>query len=487
MSSKIQILSELEHVLCNNEKTHDGVLGFYSQFKVARLIKPFEAVKTKGIGIGILIYLFCISRLCGLSICAMQKNKSKALFSGDDNSFYRLMNNAQMNWRKLLLSFAKQFITLTQTHGDENNNVKCFIIDDTLIEKTGKTIEFIGKVFDHITKKYLLGFKMLVLGYWDGKSLIATDFSLHSEKGKSGNHGMSKKEQKKQFHKNRPIKSPSRKRVEELDEKKTEVVIAMIKRAVKNGLMVSYVLMDSWFTNDNMIKSIRAIKQGAIHLLGMCKMDGRKYNVKDGKELNSHQIITRYERRKGKYSRKHKSHYITVVADYKGEAVKLFYIKYHNAKEWKLLLTTDLKLKFVKALEIYQIRWTIEVMFKECKQYLRLGGSQNTDFDGQIADATIVLITHTILTLQRRFEAYETMGELFRGSQQYLLELTLWERILKVFIKMLQQLLEIVSLDVEETIEKIMKSQKAGKQLLAMLSALKELDDNPEYKSKTAA
>ena len=487
MASKIQHLSELEHVLCNNEKTHGGILGFYSQFKIARLIKPFEAIKSKGIGVGILIYFFCISRLRGLSICAMQQDKNKVLFSGDDNSFYRLMNNAHMNWRKLLLSFAKQFIDLTQTHGDNNNNVKCFIIDDTLLEKTGKTFEFMGRVFDHVTRKYLLGFKMLVLAYWDGKSLIATDFSLHREKGQSGNCGMSKKEQKKQFHKKRPLEVPSRKRIEELDEKKNEVAIKMIKRAIKNGLMVTYVLMDSWFTNDTMIKSIRSIKQGAIHLLGMCKMDGRKYNIKDGRELNSHQIIKRYERRKGKYSRKHKSHYIKVVADYKGETVKLFFIRYHNSKEWKLLLTTNLKLQFVQALELYQIRWTIEVMFKECKQYLRLGRSQNTDFDGQIADATIVLITHTILTLQRRFEAYETMGELFRESQQYLLELTLWERILKVFIKMLQQLLEIVSLDVEETIEKIMKSQKAGQQLLAMLAVLKDFDDNPGYKSKTAA
>jgi hypothetical protein len=28
--------------------------------------------------------------------------------------------------------------------------------------------------------------------------------------------------------------------------------------------------------------------------------------------------------------------------------VKLFYIKYHNSKNWTLLLTTDLKLKFVQ-------------------------------------------------------------------------------------------------------------------------------------------
>ncbi|MFA5475895.1 MAG: IS4 family transposase, partial [Bacteroidales bacterium] len=71
-----------------------------------------------------------------------------------------------------------------------------------------------------------------------------------------------------------------------------------------------------------------------------------------------------------------------------------------------------------------------------------MGTCQNTDFDGQIADTTIVLITHTILMLQRRFEAYETMGGLFRESQQQLLELTLWDRILKIFIRMLRELLE---------------------------------------------
>ena len=223
-----------------------------------------------------------------------------------------------------------------------------------------------------------------------------------------------------------------------------------------------------------------------MHLLGMCKMDNRKYSI-NGKELNSHQVITRNERKKCKYSRKHKSRYITIVADYKGEKVKLYYVKYQSAKTWTLILTTDLKLTFVQAIELYQIRWTIEVLFKECKQYLRLGACQNTNFDGQIADATMALITHTILTLQRRFEAYETMGELFRESQQYLLELTLWERILKVFIKMLHQLMEILSIDIDETIEKIMRSDQAGKQLLAMLTTLNEFGDNCGYKAKVAA
>ena len=85
------------------------------------------------------------------------------------------------------------------------------------------------------------------------------------------------------------------------------------------------------------------------------------------------------------------------------------------AKDWTLLLTTDLSLSFVKAMELYQIRWSIEVLFKECKQYLRLGKSQNTDFCGQMADATLTMITYTILTLYKRFQEYETLGGVFSG------------------------------------------------------------------------
>lgn len=122
--------------------------------------------------------------------------------------------------------------------------------------------------------------------------------------------------------------------------------------------------------------------------------------------------------------------------------------------------------------------------FKECKQYLRLGASQNTDFDGQIADATIVLATHTILSLQKRFSCYETMGELFRETQQKLLELTLWERLVKVFFQMLVLMAAILNIDVEEMMEKVMQSDKTSKQLLAMLKALEEFEDNGNNNNK---
>jgi len=485
MTSKIAHLSELESVLCNNEKTNEGVLHFFSTFKIGRLLSSFGSFKSKGVDVSVLLLSLLIFRLRCESICMMQNLGKNFLEKIDDNTFYRLMNNPWMDWRKLLMGFAKQYAAHVKAKGDCSPRTSCFVLDDTDIEKTGKTIEFIGRVFNHVTKLYPLGFKLLLLGFWDGKTLIAADCSLHREKGKKGTYGLTKKELKSQFSKKRDSKSPGKKRVKELDMKKGETAVSMIKRAVKNGFYATHVLMDSWFVNDYMIKSIRAIKKGAMHVVGMCKLDKRKYLI-DKKEVNAHQLITKNERKRSKYSRKYKSTYISIVADYKGEKVRLFFIRYNNAKKWTILLTTDLSLSFIDAIELYQIRWTIEVLFKECKQYLRLGGSQNTDFDGQVADVTITLATHTILSLQKRFSSYETMGELFRETQQHLLELTLWERLVKVFLKIVIQLAMILNVDVEEILEKLMQSDQTSKQLLSILKAVAEFEDNSQKNNKIA-
>jgi hypothetical protein len=53
----------------------------------------------------------------------------------------------------------------------------------------------------------------------------------------------------------------------------------MLKRVVKNGFITSYVIMDIWFLNYYIIKSTRAIKNGVMHKLRMCKIDQRKYLI----------------------------------------------------------------------------------------------------------------------------------------------------------------------------------------------------------------
>lgn len=152
-----------------------------------------------------------------------------------------------------------------------------------------------------------------------------------------------------------------------------------------------------------------------------------------------------------------------------------------------MILITNPTLSFAKAIELYQVRWTIGVLFKERKQYLRLGTCQNTDFDGQIADTTLVFITYTIFTLQRRFRAYETMGELFCQHQQHLPEPTFRGHILKVFLKMLRRLIAILTIDTDQTIELLFNNEKANKEILICLSALQVEIENSQNKHDSAA
>lgn len=139
-----------------------------------------------------------------------------------------------------------------------------------------------------------------------------------------------------------------------------------------------------------------------------------------------------------------------------------------------------MSLSFLRTMELYQIRWSIEVLFKECKQYLRLGKSQNTDFCGQIADATLTMITYTILTLYKRFESYETLGALFRETQKEMIEKTLCERIEIVILKILRDLLEILCIDIEQTLYFLFSSDIASKEIIILLNAVNQINDTSE-------
>jgi hypothetical protein len=478
MSAKIGILNELSSILTQKEKTDEGVLVFSKQFKIGHLLKPFSDIKKQGYSLMSILVALLLSRLGGISVYAAQKTGCLKM---DDNTMYRLMNNPLVDWKSILLSFSKQFLKCVLSKGEvDEKRVKCFVIDDTDIEKCGKTFEGISKIYSHKEHRSVFGFKLLLLCYWDGKSLIPCSLSLHRE-SKKHQYGLTEKQQKCQFSKKRKPEGYFQERYDELDQDKLKVAIKMLKRCVKEGILGSYVLMDRWFVTDFMLQEIRKIRGGILHVVGMCKMDKRKFEV-NGKERNSHTIIAMNENdsRKVRSCTKYKSRYFVVVAKYKGMPVKLFYIKFKRSKVWTLLLTTDLSLSFVKAMELYQIRWSIEVLYKECKQYLRLGKSQNTDFCGQIADATLTMITYTILSLYKRFEAYETLGALFRHTQKEMLEKTIYERIEVMILKILGELLEILCIDVEETLYRLTSSDKASKEIIIMLNAVSQYNNNRE-------
>ena len=83
-------------------------------------------------------------------------------------------------------------------------------------------------------------------------------------------------------------------------------------------------------------------------------------------------------------------------------------------------------MSYIKAIEVYSIRWNIEIGFKEMKQLLGLGKSQANDFAAQIAHTSCVFIAYSLLADCKYHEEYQSLGILFEEVQaQYTTLLTM--------------------------------------------------------------
>ena len=286
---------------------------------------------------------------------------------------------------------------------------------------------------------------------------------------KSTHCGLSKKEHKEQSKKNRDRNTAGYRRKQELSVNKIDASIKMTRRALKKGFVPDYILTDSWFFCKKILDLVVSIGKG-IHLVSMAKIETARYEIlPEGKSLNPKQIITRYQRSKGQCSKKHKARYIQFQARYQGVRVKIFLVKFGKSEKWRLLVTTDLKMSFTRIIEVYQVRWTIEVFFKECKQHLLLGKCQSQDFDAQISDITMSLIRYVFLSYYERIHYGMTLGQIFRKLSQASIKENLLADISYYFMELLEIFAVNAGIDFITFYEDLMRDEKAGKIIVKLI------------------
>jgi len=452
-------IQEIKSIFENqSESVGDTIFDLLKCFKMTKLCRSLGVVKTMGYSIPDLITILIMFPVMMIKTVRGFILSNYQLTNAQKDSFYRTLNNENLNWRNLLYTVAKQFRSMTPKT-EEQLTPTCGIIDDTTLNKTGMRIEGIGNVFDHVSKKLVLGFKCLLYSFWDGKSIYPIDSSLHAEIGnnKKRPFGLTRKQLKQRFKKDRSPKSQGAKRIKELTNDKISTALTIIKRAAKRGFVPQYMLVDSWYTSEKFITTVRSIKKGAIHFLGMARCDKRQYDYR-GKTYNAKELRT-VLKSKAKRCRKLNATYIEVVVEYKNAGkVKLYFSRFTHRGKWHLLLGTDRNLSYIKAMEIYNIRWGIEVLFKECKQQVNLGKCQSNDFDAHIAEMTLSFMLFTMLAFYKRVHSYETMGILFVKLKDQLLEATMAARLWRVFIELIIKLMELLEIDLMDKIKKLLES-----------------------------
>lgn len=116
---------------------------------------------------------------------------------------------------------------------------------------------------------------------------------------------------------------------------------------------------------------------------------GRKYKANTISEVKSKDIV---------HCRSLKCQYIKIIMTYKDIEMIGYFVRMNGQQNWTLLVTTDKTLHFINVMKIYQVRWSIEVFFKDVKQNLNFGKCQSTDFDAHIATLSLCFMNYMMLT-----------------------------------------------------------------------------------------
>jgi hypothetical protein len=465
----INKLSELKNGFTHSWVEPDFIFRSLKCFSFSGMNKELSLLKTKGYGFDWIMSMLITMPFIGVKTV----NGLSTLVQARKDVFYRIKNNSSISWRYILWLFAVKFNKIANQEYD-NERVKCLIFDDSTLQKTGKLIEKASYIWDHVQHKCVIGFKFLLMGYWDGTSFIPLDFSLHREEGqnKEKPYGLRKKDLKKQYKKKRSSATHAYDRAKEADDSKIVSMLKMLKRAVAHGFRFDYVLVDSWFTCEALVDAVLGIKNQVTHLIGMYKNGKTFFTFRDKQQTYS-QI--RNCQGTPKRCRKLKLYYHQAKVKLKGKDLQLFFSKQGKNGKWKVILTTDTTISFIRLIEIYQIRWTIEVFFKESKQLLALGKCQSNDFDAQIADLTITMIQYMLLTIRYRYDTYESKGALFDQVKEQIIQQRLNERLWGLFVELVQLLANLFDgIDEMELFEKIVTDELTMRKLTKMFQLINE-------------
>jgi len=309
----------------------------------------------------------------------------------------------------------------------------------------------------------------------DAEASLAVKEKLVKEKQKTAPlYGLPPSKYRKQYKKDRSEDSPGYQRKKEADQSKSGNVVNMLRRAVKRGFVFDYVLFDSWFFSKEILECIESFHSKCIKLIAMVKMNKTLYkDCLDNYEGKASELRKKY-RRKSKRSRKFNATYIKVPVWYGNRRLNMFFIRIGRGTKWKCIVTNDLNLGFNKLMEIYHIRWSIEVFFKDAKQYLQLGKCQCNNFDSQIGAATLSMMQYIMLLLYKQMHYGQSLGSIFDmlGTQaqqenisRYLMEL-FWDVIIRIE--------KILKVDCFELFEEILRDNQRADEIMKLFSPILE-------------
>ena len=414
----------------------------FELFNMKSLLHNVGIRKSQGFSCSDLLYLLVLQPFF--------KKKLSAFWNHDDlknsvraqkDAFYRFVGQPGYNWRNLIY---RLFFQIQKHLNSVPYNERLLVADMTLIKKTGECIELVSRMFDHVSKNHILCFPTLFLGYFDGRSFFPLDFSVSVTQNRPNTD-----------EKTLDKRSCGHKRRYEAKQKTTDILLAMLERAWRQGADAAYVLFDSWFAHDIIIAKTMQI---GYHVICRGKNSRVKYEYQ-GHKYTANQLFKKVMRKRLKWIPELGLYAAPVQVNLPHSGrVSLIFSQAERKTKFAFFICTDPDTEAAEVIKTYAKRWSIEMFFRDAKQHLGLGKEQNRDFDAVIAHISFVVIRYQLLSFMIRIcEQREPIGPLFELVSDQVVQTTVLARLWEFFKRLLLMSSQILFADNEkQTINKLL-------------------------------
>ena len=227
----------------------------------------------------------------------------------------------------------------------------------------------------------------MTLGWSDGSTFIPVDFSFVATVSRMINDIKESLDKRTIAYKRRI----------EAKQKKTDITIKLLKRALDHSIYAPYVLMDTWFSSPSMFLRIKELGIDAICML---KKTSKHHYICQNKKLD---ILSLYNHslRNGRKSRNKDGIISSIIVKINDDTkLKIVYVvNRNNNSEWIALATTAINLSDEEIITIYEIRWQIELFYKSVKSTFKLEKEFITQsFESLISHTTIAFIRYMVVS-----------------------------------------------------------------------------------------
>ncbi len=360
------------------------------------------------------------------------KVNSVAMFSRDalltfsvtkKDALYDLLNREDLDWRKLQLLTAKKVLKTSR-----KNKLNAFVIDDSVKTRRGKRMPGVSSHFDHLTGRCVMGQQIVTLGVANDAQFVPVDNEIFISQSKEQALDY-------QFIDGRSI--AAKRYQQSKQQTKPQMVCNMIARAIRAGIHAEYFLADAWFATKHILKMTITHSLVAIVRMKKNKMKYRLMIEGTAHFLCAKQLYKQYVKGRWKtlthlpYQSKSIVVELNLTSSDKEPAqwvkVKLLFVRSVNEEkqqaskhDWALFLTTDSQLIDEKILEVYALRWGIEVYFKEAKQKLGFLKEQSRHYSAYIASIHLTGLRFCLLLFAKHENGAARLSEVRNDFEESL-------------------------------------------------------------------